>query len=101
MIEYVPVLALMVIILLIGVALSRWQRSHEKFDLADLVTGDNGRVSLSKCGQAAALAVSTWGFVVLVQQGKLTETYFLGYMTVWSGARLMQTFVEKKAEASA
>lgn len=74
----------------------RWQRSHPLFDLSDLVTGDNGRVSLSKIAQAVALSVSTWGFVILVQQGKLTEVYFLGYMTIWSGTKLLQSFVDKQ-----
>ena len=84
------------VVLVICLLLLIWQRKHPAFDLSDLITGDNGRVSLSKCGQASALVVSTWGFVVLIQQGKLTEMYFLGYMTVWSGARLMQTFIDKK-----
>lgn len=97
MTEYAPTLVLIAIVLAVGIALSRWQKSHEHFDLSDLLTGDNGKVSLSKCGQAAALAVSTWGFVVLVQTGKLTESYFIGYMTIWSGTRIMQTFAEKKA----
>lgn len=98
--DYTAIIALMCIILIAGVALSRWQKSHDAFDLADLVTNDAGKVSLSKCAQCAALAVSTWGFVVLVQQGKLTETYFLGYMTIWSGTRLMQTFIDKKQDGA-
>lgn len=92
-----PLVVLAVISVGILAIVARWQKSHMEFDLADLLTGDNGRVSLSKCGQASALVVSTWGFVVLVQQGKLTEWYFLAYMTVWAGYRLAQTAIETKA----
>lgn len=88
----VTLLALALIALLL---LVRWQRSHPEFDLADLLTGDNGKVSLAKFGQAAALVVSTWGFAVLVQQGKLTEFYFIGYMTVWAGYRLVDAGISK------
>lgn len=75
--------------------LFRWQRSHPNFDLADLLTGDNGKVSLAKFGQVSALTVSTWGFAVLVEQGKLTEFYYIGYMTVWAGYRLVQAKIDK------
>lgn len=81
---------------LVAILLYRWQHNHPKFDLSDLLTGDNGRVSLAKFGQTAALVVSTWGFAVLIQQGKLTESYFIGYMTVWAGYRLAQDAIGKK-----
>lgn len=88
--------ALVPIVTLCAWVLFRWQRSHPDFDLSDLLTGDNGRVSLSKFGQVSALVVSTWGFIVLVQQGKLSETYFFGYMTVWTGAKLIQSAIDKR-----
>lgn len=91
-------LLLAALLLLVVFILYRWQRTHPKFDLSDLLTGDNGKVSLAKFGQTSALLVSTWGFVVLVQQGKLTETYFIGYMSVWTGYRLAQDAITKKSE---
>ena len=97
MIELSPIIALAIISVGILFVITRWQKTHPEFDLADLLTGDNGKVSLSKCGQASALMVSTWGFVVLVQQGKLTEWYFMAYMAVWAGYRLAQTAIESKA----
>ena len=89
-----PSLSLMVIGLVACIALLVWQRSHPEFDLSDLVV-DAGKVSLAKTGQAAALVVSTWGFAVLVHQGKLTEFYFIGYMTVWAGYRLADAAIKK------
>lgn len=32
---------------------------------------------------------------MLVQQGKLTEFYFIGYMTVWAGYRLVDAAISK------
>lgn len=96
MTAYLAPVSLAVLTALCGFVLLRWQRSHPEFDLSDLLTGDNGRVSLSKFGQATALVVSTWGFVVLIQQGKLSETYFLGYMTVWTGSKLLQSSIDKR-----
>ena len=90
-------IALLCIALLAALLINSWQKSHPEFDLADLVTGENGKVSLSKFGQVSALIVSTWGFVVLIQQGKLTEFYFIGYMSVWAGYRLVQTALAQKA----
>jgi hypothetical protein len=66
----------------------RWTRTHPEFDLSDLLTGDNGKVSSKKFGQTGAWFISSWGFVTMVQQSKMTEWYFIGYMTVWAGVKL-------------
>lgn len=88
-----PGFSLLVIAIVVGTILIIWQRRHPNFDLADLITGPNGKVSLKKMGVASALIVSTWGFASLVQQGKMTEFYFIGYMAVWCGYR---AYVETK-----
>ena len=96
MIPNLSLIVLLVMAICAALVLHGWQKNHPEFDLADLVTGDNGKVSLAKFGQVSALLVSTWGFVVLIQQGKLTEYYFIGYMAVWAGYRLAQTAIEAK-----
>ena len=77
------------------VMLWKWQRSHPAFDMSDLITGDNGKVSATKFWQTAASAVATWGFVTLLQQGKMTEFYFVGYMTTIFGVRVLKDFTPK------
>jgi hypothetical protein len=74
-----------------------WQRSHPNFDLADLITGDNGRVSATKFAQTVALVVATWGFITLVQQGKLSEWYFGAYMMAFLGVRVAKDALAQKA----
>lgn len=67
-----------------------WTKVHPAFDLSDLITGPNGKVSAHKFGQTGAWVVSSWGFVTLIQQNAMTEYYFLGYMGVWAGLRAWQ-----------
>ena len=76
-----------------------WHRSSDDFDLRHLVVDSKTqRVSLMKCGQLFALLVSTWGFVVLVGRDKMTEFYFIGYMTAWSGANLLHKLIDSKGK---
>lgn len=93
---YGPTVTLTILAILAFWLIRSWQKSHPNFDLSDILTGDNGKVSLSKMGQAAALVVSTWGFVVLTQQGKLSSEYFIGYMMVWTGAKIAQSSIDKR-----
>jgi hypothetical protein len=79
------------------VLLYRWHTSKENnFDLTDALLGDDGKVSLFKIGQATALIVSTWGFIILIQQGKLTEIYFTTYMSIWAGINLARNIFGKE-----
>lgn len=73
----------------------RWTHTHPDFDLADLITGDNGRVSASKFGQTGSWVVTTWGFVTLIQQGKMTEWYMAAYLGLSYGVRLAQNLTAK------
>lgn len=65
----------------------RWQKSHPEFDLADLITERNGKVSLKKMGVAVALGVTTWIMVTVTAQGKMTEAFLALYAGVWCGYR--------------
>lgn len=65
-----------------------WAKKHPDFTLTDLITGDNGRVSLRKFGALVALFSSTWVFVTLTEQGKLTEWFFTGYITIWAAQKV-------------
>lgn len=77
-----------------------WQRdSTNKFDLLDLISGEDGKLSLSKTGQLVALLVSTWGFVAIIRADKMTEWYFAGYMLAWAGVNIANKALDiKKAQ---
>ena len=73
----------------------KWTRSHPDFDLSDLLTGENGRVSASKFMQTGGWTVGTWGFVTLIQEGKMSEWYFTGYMALCFGVRIAKDALTK------
>jgi len=50
--------------------------------LIDLVTV-GGKLNDRKLSRFGAWLVSTWGFVYLLSNDKLTEWYFIGYMGAW------------------
>lgn len=93
--ELLPTAALSAILAVVGIVLYIWQRNQNAFDLKDMLVGADGKASLHKFGQATALVISSWGFITLVQGGKMTESYFIGYMTVWSGVNLAKAIFSK------
>lgn len=96
---YLTEISLLIIALVCCVVLFRWHNSSTNtFDLTDVLVGPDGKASLYKIGQAAALLVSTWAFVIMVQRDKLTEFYFYGYMGIWSGINLIKNILNKPAE---
>lgn len=75
---------LIIILSIISILLFKAQNKNDSFDLRSVITDEFNRVSLSKLGQLFALLVSTWGFIVLVHNDKLTEWYFTSYMAIWT-----------------
>jgi hypothetical protein len=73
----------------------QWQRSHPHFDLSDMITGDNGKVSATKFMQTVVFIVATWGFITMVQQGKLTEWYMAAYLGIPLGFRVWKESIAK------
>ena len=78
----------------IGVSLLRMHRDPDAPNLMDLITSTDrtGRTRLDprKCFEAGAFLSSTWAFVFLTASGKLTEFFFIGYMSAWVGARFLR-----------
>jgi len=73
-------------VLVLGFMLYKAHFSDSTFDLKDLIVDSKtNRVSLNKFGQFIALVMSSWGFLYLALNGKLTEVYFTTYMAAWSG----------------
>lgn len=70
-------------------ALWRLHTGHNRYSLAQLVAEpDESRLSLSRLGQLVALLVSSWGYVWLTLNDRLTEWYFGTYMVAWAGTYL-------------
>lgn len=93
-------LALLVATVIVMVSAWMWQRRKDnKFDLLDLVSDGQGKLSLFKTGQLVALLVSTWGFVALTRAGLLSEWYFAGYMLAWAGANIAKLAIDANKAA--
>jgi hypothetical protein len=100
MVNYSIELSLAAITLVIFLLLYKWHNNpNNTFDLTDALLGEDGKASLYKIGQAAALIISSWAFIVMVQRDKLTEFYFYGYMGVWSGINLAKNLLGKAPDA--
>ena len=56
--------------------------------------------SLGRQGQYTALMVSTWAFVTLTLNDKLTEWFFVGYMLSWAGAQFGSLYLKVKGQQS-
>ena len=93
-------LSLAVVLLVICILLYRWHtKPDNSFDLTDALLGEDGKFSLFRAGQATALIISSWAFIVLVQKDKLSEYYFYGYMGIWSGINLAKNLLGKASDA--
>lgn len=72
----------------------RWQKSHPEFDLADLITERNGKVSHKKFSVMVALIITSWIMVTVTAQGKMSYEYVALYAGIWCGYR---AYVETKS----
>lgn len=63
--------------LLIAVSMVRFHNNehYKHFNLIDLVTANDGKVSRPACMEMGAWIVLTWAFVVQVNKGTLTEWF--------------------------
>lgn len=100
LLPYLTELSLALTTLVCCIVLIQWHKNPKNtFDLTDTLIGEDGKASLYKIGQASALIVSTWAFIIMVQKDKLTEFYFYGYMGVWSGINLAKNIFGKAPDA--
>lgn len=98
MIDYIIQIVMSTVLLCacigIGISLIRMHRDKEMPNLLDLIsaTDKKGRVRIDarKCFEAGCFLSSTWAFVFLTASGKLTEFFFVGYMSAWVGARFLR-----------
>ena len=66
--------------------------------LIDLVT-TNGILNERKLTRFFTWMVSTWGFIYLLADDKLTEWYFIGYMGAWvANALIGKTLVQRDTD---
>lgn len=83
----IPALAFGVVIILLVIlaGILAWKATHSNsnFDFASAFLDPDGKTSIGRIGIFTALSVSTWGFVYLILNDKMTEFYYTGYMGAW------------------
>jgi hypothetical protein len=78
-----------------------WHKEPGEFDLRHmLLDNKTGKIGVEKVGLTTAL-VSTWGFVALIQDGKMTEWYAGLYMATWTGAKALRNYIDLKRDSDA
>lgn len=98
-----PVFGLIMLLLVVLAGIMAWKATHStrsKFSLTDAFLDHTGKTSFARIGQFSALAVSTWAFVFLTVDGKLTEWFFLGYMSIWVGNGIGHKWLDKPKESA-
>lgn len=81
-------------LLVILAGMLAYRASHSvgnKFNLDEAFTDSSGKTSMGRIGIFVALSVSSWGFVYLTLEGKLTEWF----MTAFLGAFVLNGGVSK------
>ena len=88
-------LSISAIAIAVLIMLWRWTRNHPNFDLSDLITADNGKVSSPKFMATGGWVLMSWGFITLVQQGKMTEWYMAAYGGLCFGIKVAKDWMNK------
>ena len=73
-----------------------WKLNQDKkntISIIDLVAV-NGRLNERKFSRFGAWIVSTWGFIYLIANDKLSEWYFVGYMGAWVANALIGKMIK-------
>lgn len=64
------------------------KNKNNTINIIDLISVD-GQLSERKFARFGAWLVSTWGFVFLIANDKLSEWYFIGYIGAWVSNALL------------
>jgi len=85
---------LLVMTLIITIVLVIWHKADTDFHLQQvLIDSVTGKISIEKVGYMTALAIGTWGFVTLIQRDKMTEWFYMGYLSVFALSRVASSAI--------
>jgi hypothetical protein len=95
--QHLAIVGFAIIISLIGVLFSLWQRDEKKygeFDLTDLLM-ENGKMSRLAFTWLGSFLVMSFGFIYLLLTKGLTDTYALLYAGTWAVPIITKMFAVK------
>lgn len=81
-VELIANLLLALLAVAVAISLFRFHNNthYRHFNLVDVITCHKGKVSRPALMEFGAWLIATWGFVVLVNKGQLTDWYMVGYI---------------------
>lgn len=84
----------LVVLVLLGMLWAFHRDQNSDLDLRDLICY-RGQLNQGKFMRFGAWIISTWGFVYLIMDQKLSEWYFAGYMAAWAGNALISKYLDR------
>ena len=103
---FVGILDFPALVLLLILAGGAWvcfriqRNQNNNFDFADMLRDVNGKPSAGRWMTFVCGAVSSWYVVYATIHNTISEFSFLGYLTVWSGAKIAERMLEMKTGVS-
>ena len=89
------VLLALMLVIVVWTMIVLHRNPNDSFDMKDLV-GREGKLDEKKFTRFGAWVVSTWGFVYLIVNDKLSEWYFIGYMGAWVANAILDKYASSK-----
>lgn len=99
--SHISVVLLLLILISFAALAFLAQLKEDEFDVRDLLRDSKtGKLSLNSVSQFIALVVSTWGFVYVTLNDRLSDWFFWGYMAVWTSAAVAEKFINKSKDST-
>ena len=95
-VDYSALMVLLMMGLLVALIWNLNRKGNVSFSIDDLLLGGDGKASTSKIALVVALILSSWAFVHLTLNDKLTEWFFVTYMSVWVLNKGLSKYLEIK-----
>lgn len=91
-----PSLFLSGILLFVGFLLGMITITWSRFDMMDLIKGEDGKIAYTKFWANVALAVGIWAFCFSVFTDKANEFLWIIFLGVYTGNRLLSNLLTFK-----
>ncbi len=94
-----PIFGVVMALLAVLAFILTWKATHDaksEFDFTDAFLDERGKTSHARIAYFVALACSTWAFVFLVLNDKLSEWYMVAYMGAWVAGAIGNKWLDKK-----
>lgn len=90
---------LAVLVIVIGISVYKLHQDESRFNVLDLLM-ENGRTSRIATAFMVALVATTWVFIKLAVDGKMTEGYMLAFGGMWVTPIVSRMFATNQVSSS-